>query len=331
MTAGEDAAGRTTHEDMVGRAVGEETHRTAAHEEVAGTSAGERVEPFARWPVREARVPQGTIRYRELGAGDPVVLVHGLLTNGLLWKAVAPALARDFRVIVPDWPLGSHELPLRENADLSPPGLARIIADFLAALDLDGVTLVGNDTGGAISQLVAVAHPERLGRLVLTPCDAYDNFLPPAFRPLQAFARLPGAIWVVAQALRPRRARRLPLAYGWLSKRPLDPDVSDAFLEPALRDRHIRAEVARILRGIDARHTLEAANRFPEFSKPVLIAWAPEDRFFKWRYAERLAAAFPDARLERIEDAWTFVPVDQPTRTAELIAAFARQPARPAA
>ena len=278
--------------------------------------------------MNEVRLPQGTIRYRELGAGEPIVLVHGLLANGELWRDVAPRLARDFRVIVPDWPLGSHEIPMDPGTDLSPLGLARIIADFLSELELENVTLVGNDTGGALCQLVAVHHPERLGRLVLTPCDAYENFLPPAFRPLQALARIPGAVFVIAQSLRPRAARRLPLAYGWLAKRRIADDISDSFLAPALSSKRVRREIAAILTGISSRYTLEAAERFGEFTKPVLIAWAPEDRFFKLRFAERLAAAFPDARLELIEDSYTFVPIDQPERTAELIAAFAREPAR---
>jgi pimeloyl-ACP methyl ester carboxylesterase len=278
--------------------------------------------------MNEVRLPQGTIRYRELGAGEPIVLVHGLLANGELWRDVAPRLARDFRVLVPDWPLGSHEIPMDPGTDLAPLGLARIIADFLSELELENVTLVGNDTGGALCQLVAVHHPERLGRLVLTPCDAYENFLPPAFRPLQALARIPGAVFVIAQSLRPRAARRLPLAYGWLAKRRIDDDISDSFLAPALSSKRVRREIAAILTGISNRYTLEAAERFGEFTKPVLIAWAPEDRFFKLRFAERLAAAFPDARLELIEDSYTFVPIDQPERTAELIAAFAREPAR---
>jgi pimeloyl-ACP methyl ester carboxylesterase len=278
--------------------------------------------------MKEASIPQGTIRYREQGTGEPVVLVHGLLNNGLLWRDVVEDLSKDFRVIAPDWPLGSQDLPMNEGTDLSPPGLAAIVAAFLEALDLRDVTLVGNDTGGAICQLVAVNHPGRLGRLVLTPCDAYDNFLPPMFRPLQLAARVPGAIWLIAQSLRPRPARRLPLAFGWLSKRPLSREVSDAFLAPALRDRRIRHEIAAVLRGISPRHTEEAARHFGEFDKPVLLAWAPEDRFFKLRYAERLAEAFPNARLELIEDSYTYVPVDQPQRTAELIAAFAREPAK---
>jgi pimeloyl-ACP methyl ester carboxylesterase len=275
--------------------------------------------------MNEARIPQGTIRYRELGSGKPIVLVHGLLTNGELWRDVAPRLADRFRVIVPDWPLGSHELALNPGADLSPPGLAKIIADFLEELDLRDVTLVGNDTGGALSQLVAVHHPDRLGQLVLTPCDAYENFLPPMFRPLQALARIPGAVFVVGQTLRPRAARRLPFAYGWLAKRPIPDDLSDAWMAPLLGDSRIRREIAAILKGISSRYTLEAAKRFGEFTKPVLIAWAPEDRFFKLRYAERMVGAFPDARLERIEDSLTFVSLDQPERTASLIAAFASE------
>ena len=274
----------------------------------------------------EVRLPQGNIRYREMGTGEPIVLVHGLLTNGELWREVAPRLAADFRVLVPDWPLGSHEIPLDAGADLSPLGLAQIIADFLSALKLEGVTLVGNDTGGALCQLVAIHHPERLGRLVLTPCDAYENFLPPAFRPLQAAARIPGSIFGILQSLRAPAARRAPLAYGWVTKR-ADDALTRAWIAPALSSRAIRREIASMLKGISDRYTLEAAQRFAEFTKPVLIAWAPEDRFFKLRYGERMAREFPNARLELIEDSYTFVPIDQPERTAELIAAFAREPA----
>ena len=182
--------------------------------------------------TKEVRLPQGRIRYREAGNGEPIVLVHGLLTNAELWREVVPRLAADFRVIAPDWPLGSHQIPLNEGADLSPPGLAQIIVDFLAALELDGVTLVGNDTGGAICQLVVTRHAERLARLVLTPCDAYENFLPPAFRPLQVVARAPGAVFAIAQAMRAAPVRRMPTAYGWVTKRAED-GLTRAWIEGA--------------------------------------------------------------------------------------------------
>ena len=172
-------------------AAAHETHpRDPAHQAPGGLE-----------PQAEIRLPQGTVRYREAGSGRPIVFVHGLLVNGALWRKVTPGLESDYRCIVPDLPLGSHRIPMDEDADLSPPGVARLISDFLAALDLDGVILVGNDTGGAICQLVAAHHPERLGGLVLTPCDAYENFLPPAFRPLQYAARVPGLITALIQEI----------------------------------------------------------------------------------------------------------------------------------
>jgi pimeloyl-ACP methyl ester carboxylesterase len=133
-------------------------------------------------------------------------------------------------------------------------------------------------------------------------------------------------VWLIASALRPRRAQRLPMTFGRLSKRPLDPHVVRAFLRPARSDRRIRHELAGVLRAISNRYTLNAAERFGEFDKPVLIVWAAEDRLFPFRHAERMRQAFPNARLERIEDSYTFVSIDQPGRTAELIASFARVP-----
>jgi pimeloyl-ACP methyl ester carboxylesterase len=276
--------------------------------------------------LKEARLPQGTIRYREAGpaGAPPIVLVHGALVNGLLWRKVVPELEGEFRCIVPDLPLGSHKPALAEDADLTPPGLARLVDDFMGDLGLDGVTLVGNDTGGAICQLVATRHPDRLARLVLTPCDAYENFLPPAFKYLQVSARIPGAMTLVAQTMRLKASRRMPIAYGWLTKRPVDDAVMDAWVEPILTDRGVRRDGGKLLRGISKRYTLEAAEQLRQFEKPVLLAWAPEDRFFKWRYAERLAEAIPNSRLERIEDSYSFVSEDQPERTAELIGEFAR-------
>jgi pimeloyl-ACP methyl ester carboxylesterase len=196
----------------------------------------------------------------------------------------------------------------------------------MAALDLDDVTLVGNDTGGAIAQLVAAHHPERLGRLVLTPCDAYENFLPPMFRPLQVLARVPLIMDAALQGMRLRPLRLSPAAYGWLMRRP-DDDLVRGWVGAALASRAARRDAMKVLRGIDSRQTLDAAEKLRAFGRPVLLAWAPEDRFFKLRFAERLAREIPGARLEHIEDARTFVPVDQPARTAELIAGFVREPA----
>ena len=217
----------------------------------------------------EARLPQGTIRYRDSGSGEPIVFVHGLLVNGALWRKVTPLLEREFRCVVPDLPLGSHAVPMQADAELSPPGVARLLSDFLAALDLDGVTLVGNDTGGAICQLVAAHHPERLGRLVLTPCDAYENFLPPAFRPLQYAARVPGLLTALVQGARIGAIRRGPLGFGLLIKRrPLDDETLRSYLAPFLENGGVRRDALKVLRGISNRQTIEAAERLRDVRAP---------------------------------------------------------------
>jgi pimeloyl-ACP methyl ester carboxylesterase len=274
----------------------------------------------------DVSLPQGTITYRERGTGDPIVFVHGALVNADLWRKVVPQLAKDFRCIAPDLPLGSHERAMPPGADLSPPGVAKLIADFITALDVDNVTLVGNDTGGAICQVVVTQHPDRIGRLVLTNCDAYDVFPPSLFKPLFYGGRIPGFAWAIAQPLRMTALRHSPIGFGWLAKHGIPKETTRSWLNPLLADRGVRRDVRKLLKGAGPRHTQEAARRFGEFDKPVLIAWAPEKDFFPVEYGERLARDFPQGRLERIEDSWTFIPEDQPERLAQLIAAFARQP-----
>jgi len=264
----------------------------------------------------------GTVRYRQLGEGRPVVFIHGLLVDGALWRKVTPHLSDGCRCVAPDLPLGSHRIALPADANLTPPGLAKLVADFIEALDTGPVTLVANDTGGAIAQLVATRHPDVLERLVLTNCDAYENFLPPMFRPLQAAARVPGAITALMRSMRFDRLRRLPNAYGRLAKRPLASELLDRWTEPARTDPGVRRDLRKVLAGISNRYTLAAAERLADFDRPTLIAWAPEDRFFKLRHAEGLASTLPNARLERVEDSWAFVPEDRPDRLAGLIRDF---------
>ena len=273
-------------------------------------------------------VDQGTVAYSETGPQDApaIVFVHGAFVDGTLWRKVVPLLEGSYRCVVPDLPLGSHVTPMHPDADLSPPGLAKLIADFVEAVGLEDVTLVGNDTGGALSQLVVINHPDRIGRLVLTPCDAYENFLPPAFRYLQLLARVPGGVNAVAQAMRIPANRRSPIAFGWLSKKRIPADVLAHWTAPVIRDPAIRRDVRAVLRGISNRYTLEAATRLHEFGGPTMLAWATEDRFFKPAFAERLAGDIPGSRLEWIDDARTFVSEDQPERLAGLVREFAPAP-----
>lgn len=286
--------------------------------------------PHARWrspalgTPGELELPGGRLGYFDAGGGPAIVFVHGLLVNANLWRKVVERLSVRFRCIALDMPLGSHLVPAGPRADLTPPGVAAMIPEALEALRLEDVTLVGNDTGGALCQIVAASGPERVGRLVLTSCDYRDNFPPLAFRPLKGVARIPGATQAVLTALRPRAPRRLPLVFGWLTKRPIDPEAEDSYLYPSLADAGVRADLRRFLPAMHPRHTREAADRLGGFDRPALIAWSREDRFFPTRHAEELARTLPDARLAWIEDSYTFSPEDQPGRLAELIEGFAR-------
>jgi pimeloyl-ACP methyl ester carboxylesterase len=272
---------------------------------------------------RRLEIPAGEIVYRERGVGPPIVFLHGIVANGDLWRKVVPELAGEFRCVVPDWPLGSHRAPLNAEPDLTLSGLAKIVDDFLVAGGLDGVTLVANDTGGAIAQAVVGARPERIARLVLTPCDAFDNFLPPVLRHLQLFGRTPAGLRLLAESLRLRAIQRLPIAFGRLTHRPIDPEIMRSYTAPLRESTGVRRDFARLVRGISTRHTLEAAARLPRFDRPVLIAWALEDRLFPLAHGHRLARLFPNARLETIEDTLAFVPEDQPGPLARLVGEFA--------
>ena len=273
---------------------------------------------------REVTLPGGVIRYRERGDGPPVVFVHGLLVNGDLWRGVVPTLAEaGLRCLTPDWPLGSHELAV-PDADLTPPGVAAMIASFLVALDLHEVTIVANDTGGALTQILMTRHPERIGAVVLTPSDCFEQFFPPLFAILPRSAKVPGMLWMLVQSMRMRWLQRLPIAFGWLAKRQLPREIADSFLRPTRRDRAIRRDAGRFLRAVDKRHTLAAAGEFSRFDRPVLLAWASEDRVFPLALGRRLADALPTARLVEIGDSYTLVPEDQPAVLAEHILAFVR-------
>jgi pimeloyl-ACP methyl ester carboxylesterase len=187
------------------------------------------------------------------------------------------------------------------------------------------VTLVGNDSGGAISQLVATRHPERVGRLVLTNCDLYENFPPKLFAYLPLAARIPGATTLLTQFLRVPPLRRAPFAYGVLTNLRLESELLADWVRPGLEDPAIRRDGRKFLRNSSPAQTVQAARDLERFQAPTMFAWAPEDRWFRIAYAERLAAAMPNARVERIANAKTFVSLDQPERLAEVISAFVRE------
>ncbi|SEC71605.1 Pimeloyl-ACP methyl ester carboxylesterase [Amycolatopsis tolypomycina] len=270
------------------------------------------------------RLPAGEVRYCERGTGAPVVFVHGVLTNAELWRKVVPDVAAaGFRCLAPDLPLGAHDLPMRTGADLSPAGNADVIADFLDALDLRDVTLVANDTGGALTQILLSRRPERVGRVVLTPSDCFEYFFPPIFRFLPPAARIPGSMAVLGQLLRIRALHPLPILFGWVTKRPLPDAVAQDYLAPLRKSAGVRRDLRKLLREVHPRHTLAAAEKLRTFDRPVLLAWATEDKLFPIRLAHRLAALLPAAKLVEVADSYTFLSEDQPAVLARHVVEFA--------
>jgi pimeloyl-ACP methyl ester carboxylesterase len=269
-------------------------------------------------------LPQGDVRYFERGEGRPVVFVHGILTNADLWRAVVPGLAdAGFRCLAPDWPLGAHDVPMRPDADLSPTGHADLIADFLAALDLRDVVLVANDTGGALTQLMLVRHPERVDRVVLLPSDCFEYFFPPIFKALPPLARVPGSMRPLAALLRVRALHRLPLLFGWVTKRPLPREVAESYLWPLGRSAGVRRDLRKLLRAVHPGHTLAAAAKLRGFERPVLLLWGGEEKLFPVRLARRLAAVLPNARLVEVPDTYTFISEDRPEVVVRQVIEFA--------
>jgi len=276
---------------------------------------------------RDVVLPHGTVRLRDEGEGPPLVFVHGILANSTLWRDVIPLLRGSFRCIAPDLPLGGHAYPMNADADQTPGGVSQLIADLLEALDLRDVTLVGNDTGGALCQITIARHPARITRLVLTNCDAYEAFFPPLISPFHYGARFFGTRFVDALAwvLRARAAQRILL--GVVAARRMDDDVLDAYAGPLLRDAGVRRDLTRFLSTVSNRYTLDAARAFPHFLHPVLIVWGRNDLFFSARYAHQLQRDFPHAVLTFVSPSRAFVPEDQPDALAQCIVEFMNVPA----
>jgi pimeloyl-ACP methyl ester carboxylesterase len=273
---------------------------------------------------RTVDLPAGTIAYRERGEGPPILFVHGVGVNGDLWREVVPGLAGGHRCIAPDLPLGSHSHPMREDADLSLPGLARIVADLLDRLDLNDVTIVANDTGGAVAQSLVGRHPERIARLVLTSCDAFDRFPPRPQLYLPVAARSRVLMWLVAWSAQFTLVQRLPTAYGWTTRRPIDPAIMRSYTDPVRTNPGVRRDLARLLRAVDTRYTHEAARTLRGFDRPALVLWAADDRLFPLEHGRRLAELLPQGRFETVAGSRTFIPEEHPellaTRVRDFIA-----------
>ncbi len=282
-----------------------------------------------RMTRHETELSTGTIEYEDSGGEGPViVLLHGLLMDASLYDGVIADLSADYRCVAPTLPLGAHPHPMRADADLSLRGIAGLIAEFCDRLDLRDVTLVGNDTGGALTQLLICDGAVGIDRVVLVSCDAFDNY-PPGLtgRALVLAGKLPDQLFgLFMQQMRLRPLRRLPIAFGWLTKHG---DAATArWMKPILQQPEIRRDAVHVLRTISAEPDLmlKAAECLPGFDRPALVVWAREDRVMPPEHGRRLAELLPHGQLVEVSDSYTLIPQDQPARLAQIIREFMREP-----
>ncbi|WP_433463673.1 alpha/beta fold hydrolase [Spirillospora sp. CA-128828] len=270
----------------------------------------------------ELETSRGTIRFRRHGdgPGPAVVFLQGFLAGPDVWSEVIDGLAGSHRCVTVDWPFGAHRGPMRADADLSPPGLAELVVEVLDGLDERRAVLVGNDSGGVVAQLVAAARPERVAALALVACDAFETFPPGAYRLLFRLAAVPGFVRLMAAAMNVPAFAASRLGFGAVIER--DPGSVRHWAAPLAADPGVRRDIAKLMTGSSRTQTLAAARTFGGFDRPVLVVWADRDRLFPRSLGRRLAAAFPDGRLEVVEGSGTFVPHDRPERLAELLGTF---------
>ncbi|WP_405902518.1 alpha/beta hydrolase [Streptomyces sp. NBC_00656] len=276
--------------------------------------------------MAELELSAGVVEYEDTGGNGPVVvLLHGVAMDGSLWRHVVADLRDGHRCIVPTLPLGGHRRPMRPDADLSVLGVARLVAEFLEALDLADVTLVMNDWGGA-QALVADGRDQRIGKLVITSCEAFDNF-PPGLpgSNLYASAKMPGGLNVAFTLLKFKPMRRLPMTWGRMSRRSVPDAVMDAWFRPLWTSPDIRRDLRKYVLGVPPKaELLRWAEALRTFDRPALVAWAAEDKVMPPEHGRRLAGMLPKGELVEIADSYTLIPEDRPEELARHLREFLR-------
>lgn len=272
----------------------------------------------------QADLSAGTIDYSDTGGSGPIlVFIHGVVMSGSLWRKVVPELADEFRCIVPELPLGAHRRPMNDDADLSLRGIARLIAEFLDYLDLQDVTLINCDWGGS-QVLVAEDKTERVGRMIIMSCEAFDNY-PPGIpgRLLVLSAKLPGGLQLAFGSLKIPLLRRLPITWGHMSKTTIPNEIMNSWFEPILSSENIRRDFKKYTGSMPNKGELFVISESVKtFDKPVLILWASEDRLMPLAHGRQLAEMLPQGKLVEVPDSYTLIPEDQPERVINEIRNF---------
>jgi len=250
---------------------------------------------------RSVRTPSGLISYTEQGAGPVALFVHGVLLNGYLWRHQLADLSDIRRCIAVDL-LAHGDTEIMPEQDVSVTANATMLKEFLDALKIDQVDLVGNDSGGGIAQIFAAQYPERVRTLTLTDCDTHDNWPPEAFQPFLAMAAGGGLRTALDSMLADKNTYRALQALGpaYEHAEQVSDDTIDKYLRPFVRNDQRTRDLQRFLAAFDNKHTLAVETRLKTLTAPTLIVWGTDDVYFDVKWSHWLAENIPGTR-RRVE------------------------------
>lgn len=274
--------------------------------------------------IKRAALSAGEISYREVGEGRPLVFIHGLFLNGSVWDGMVGDLAKQYRCIVPEWPLGAHWTPMKADADLSPTGAAKLVAEFLEALELEDVVLVAGDFGAVVAKVAAARHNDRIDALAITNCDALEVFPAKGFEYFAWLPLIPGGTWGMAKAMYHLEGLRQGHgSFGGLTRNPMPPKMTRAFVEPLAAKSGVRRDASKMMLGMDKALTLALPVELQAAGLPVLIIWGEEDHLFPLDLGRRLRAAIgAKAQIAEIAQAKAFGMWDEPAECARAVTDF---------
>jgi len=286
-----------------------------------------RLDPFSE-KKRFVTVGDARIAYHDDGEGTPLLLLHGCPFSSFIWRKAVHRLSGRYRCLAPDL-LGLGDTETSRAADWSLPAQAAMVVGFLDALGIERAHVVGHDHGGAVAQLLAAEHAQRIDRLVISNAEAYDNWPSAEERPFLVLTRLPLlgtlALWLWSR----RWAVRLTLARGKAVRdvNVLTPELLDGYIRANMSDRHRRAKTRRFLAGqadpANNRVTLDLLDGLRRFDHPTLLLWARDDPHFGPKWGKRLLHDIPGAvRLELLPETGHLLMEERPERFAELVDQF---------
>ena len=262
---------------------------------------------------RTVEIPSGRISYLEQGSGPVALFVHGVLLNSYLWRHQLAGLSDIRRCIAVDL-LAHGDTEIAPDQDVSVTVNAKMLREFLDALAIDQVDLVGNDSGGGIAQIFAALNPERVRSLTLTNCDTHDNWPPEAFKPFLAMAASGGLSGTLNAMLSDKQVYRSAGALGPAYEHPeqVSDDTIETYLRPLVRSERRTHDLKRFLAAFDNSHTVAIQDQLKSLQAPTLIVWGTDDVYFDLKWSHWLADNIPGTR-RRVEfkDARIFFPEER--------------------